>query len=114
MRYFDETTQILAFPRDFLASHPACLVPRLVGWDIGGHGMRFDKSVKWHGDVAEGLSSGGLRWAYHPDISRSGVRLVNSDGNPVCLSCGKELTYWGVFVRGMCSEHSRNDWENMG
>ncbi len=67
--------------------------------------MRFDDSVKWHEDVAYGVTSNGLRFEYCPDISRS-VRFVNENGKPYCMECGIELTYWGTFVRGRCSEHA--------
>jgi len=69
--------------------------------------MRFDRSVKWHGDVASGVTTNGLRFEYCPDISRM-VRIVGDNGKPICLLCGDELTYWGAFVRNMCSEHSRS------
>ena len=70
--------------------------------------MRFDNSVKWHGDIAYGVTSNGLRFEYHPDISRT-VRFVSADGKPICLSCGAELTYWGIFVKNRCSDHAKRN-----
>ena len=67
---------------------------------------RFGDFVTWYGDVASGVTDNGLRFEYKPDISRA-VRIVGDSGKPICLSCGIELTYWGAFVRNMCSEHSR-------